>query len=264
MANKEQVTWDKNAQVTTRICLEQAQAENPYLAAQRFVHGYAVDELWSGSSFIDVLLLNFLGELPSNAQKRQLETLFIGLMNLGPRDAGIRAAMLAGITKTSPEHLLPIGLLASQGHQNGANETEAAHEFIARHRHQDPFRCGQKRCAQLQDKHDHIAPGFGSSYGDIDPIIQRLADHLLAIAPEAQALVWCSDFVKALKPKRQGWLVPGLVACVCLDLGIAARESVGIYQLAKSVGIVACGMEQTHFPINATQMLADKHYELCK
>lgn len=246
----------------TNISLEEATDESKFVAAQRYVRGYAVDELWQHCSFIEVLLLMFTGDIPSHASAAVLERLFIGLMTAGPRDAGVRAAMTAGISKTAEEHLLPIGLIAGSGENNGANEVKAACKFIIKFSKTDPHKCSQNLISQGIVGEQHIAPGFGGHYGQADPILARLADDCFAMLPESRIFAWCRTFVAALAPHQQGWLAPGLVAAVCCELGIRANEAVAIYQLCKAPGIAAHGFEQLRYPIQSNPLLADDDYEL--
>ncbi len=250
------------AEFSTAICFEQANTQNPFLAQARFIRGYRDRELWQTKSFIEVLLLHFLGELPDPKQTQVLETLFVGLMNLGPRDTGTRAAMVAGISKTRPEHLLPIGLLAIQGTKNGSSEVEAAHEFIRSHMAIEPRAWVAQQLPEASSAAQQPYPGFGAVYGDIDPILTLLAQDIFALVPDSNVFQWCQNFVVELRSLNQGWLVSGLVAAVCLELGVAKRESIAIFQLARSVGIAAHGMEQSHQPLTHAPMLGDDHYEL--
>lgn len=251
----------RTVEFTTSICYEKPSLHNSFIAETRYIQGYDCQQLWRQRGFMDVLLLHFIGELPQPKQVHALEMLFVGLMNLGPRDSAIRSAMLAGITKTRPEHLLPIGLLASQGERNGASEVATAHQFMVRHRGIDASICLQSCIAPMKPDAGPLAPGFGSSYGSIDPILQALAEDIGNLLPDSEIFSWCQSLATLLRNHDQGWLAPGLVAAMCVELGIGAREGMGLYQLAKSVGILAQGMEQTHLPIAQAPMLKDEFYE---
>lgn len=254
------------AEFATSICFEQPVKDNPFLAQTRSIMGYDCRDLWRNTSFFDVLLLHFIGELPEPRHRRTIELLFTGLMNMGPRDVAIRSAMLAGLTKTRPEHLLPMGLLACEGERNGANEVEASYRFIQQHMGAPASVC-LKAClthvtdSDLQKNLVHIVPGFGASYTEIDPIMQELAKEIALQLGNSPVFSWCETLISGLALYKQGWLAPGLVAAVCIEVGIGAREAIGIFQLAKSVGVLAHGMEQTHSPISEAPMLGDDHYE---
>lgn len=249
---------------STAICLEEARADNPFVAEQRYIRGYSVDDLWQHSSIVEVLLLMFTGDIPSRTRVAVFERLFVGLMNSGPRDVGVRAAMTAGVSNTAGEHLLPIGLIASGGERNGANEVREACRFIVKYSKTDPLACARQRIEQLQNQHEHAAPGFGGHYGTVDPILARLADDCFALLPDSRIFNWCRQFNGELGRGQQGWLASGLVAAVCCELGIRATEAVAIYQLCKAPGIAAQGFEQLRYPIKSNALLTDDQYDLIR
>jgi len=242
--------------LVTRICFEQPCPDNPYNAQKRLLQGYDLMELWRDASYVDVLLLLFTGELPQPQQRRFLEMLMVGLINPGPRHGAVRAAMLAGVSKTAPEHLLPLGLLTGSGEQGGALAVAASHAYLQSHLEEDPSVCAQK-CLSVGP-----APGFGTHHGGPEPIWQQLGEDLTAAWPGSPVMNWCGIFAATLSKSGQGWLAPGLVAAAGLALNLGARESMGLYQLLIAPGVVAQGMEQTHRPISSNPLLADDHYEL--
>jgi citrate synthase len=241
---------------TTRICLEEPSADNPYVAERRYLSGYDVVELWRNGSYLDALLVLMVGELPTPAQRRLLEVLLIGLLNPGPRHPAVRAAMLAGVSKTAPEHLLPIGLLTGSGSQGGALEAASAHAFISANLE----RSAAAVAAHCLDQ-QLPTPGFGASFGAVEPIWQQLAADLLQVMPHHPVLLWCDAFAGILQRHRQGWLLPGLTAAVGLTLGLGSRETLGLFQLAIAPGVMAQGMEQTHKPISSNPLLRDDQYD---
>lgn len=241
---------------TTRICLESPSESNPYIAERRYIAGYDVAELWRNCSYVDALLVLLTGELPSPAQRRLVEVFLIGLLNPGPRHPAVRAAMLAGVSKTAPEHLLPIGLLTGSGSQGGALEVEAAHEFFSKNLDRDPLELADQYLGQQRP-----IPGFGTSYGEPEPIWQQLANDLLDVMPDHPVLRWCRAFSRVLQQHQQGWLLPGLAAAVGMTLGLGTRETLGLFQLAIAPGVMAQGMEQTHQPISSNPLLRDDQYD---
>lgn len=241
---------------TTRICLEVPSENNPYSTEHRYLAGYDVAELWRNCSYVDALLVLLVGELPTAPQRRLVEVFLIGLLNPGPRHPAVRAAMLAGVSKTAPEHLLPIGLLTGSGLQGGALEVESAHQFISTNLERDPADVAAGCLDQRIP-----APGFGTAYGAPEPIWQQLAADLLEVIPDHPVLRWCRSFAGILQDQRQGWLLPGIAAAVGLTLGLGARETLGLYQLAIAPGVMAQGIEQTHKPISSNPLLRDDQYD---
>lgn len=248
------------AEFKTAICEEQPCADNPFVAQQRYLKGYACDELWRHAQLLDVVLLHFLDELPGDRHRAMTNCLMIGLMNLGPRQADTRAAMVAGISKTRPEHLLPLGLLAGQGHSSGALAVAEAHRFIQKNARRAAGQCLQNLLAAADDGAPAV-PGFGTVYGSRDPLLQALAADVQATVPDSPVFAWCSDLLSHLGEYQQGWLAPGVMAACGLELGLRARETMGLYQFIRSLSILAFGLEQSHAPLKHAPLLDEQHYE---
>ncbi len=249
------------ATASTAICLDAPCEKNPFLARKRYIAGYDIEALTQHASYTESLLTMFSGNFPSTQNARLLEKLMIGLMNLGPRDPAIKAAMVAGGSKTNPQHLLPIGLLIAGGDVCGAREVEQSYRFIEANMCNDAAALVAQLMATERGEHAHIAPGFGRNYGDIDPIMAAMLTLFLETSPSSEVLQWTRQFVAGLAPHHHGVLETGLAAAVLLELNVGARESIGLYQLIRAPGIIAHAMEQTHKPITAIPMLGDDAYE---
>lgn len=253
----------------TKILLEQPSELNPYISKKRYLHGYDVEQLIVNKSFSETLLLLFTGEIPSPAQAQLLERLMVTLIDIGPRHPAVKASMVAGVSKANAEHLLPIGLSVLGGKQNGAQEVAAAVEFIYQHQASS----SKDTVNQLLNDTDlssvtgefHLCPGFGNCYGAIDELIATQAKLVFAPFCNDQAndgnyLNWVTEFTEQLHSHNLGMLLTGLTATVFCQLGIAARESIGLFQLLAAPGIFAHGVEQTHKPITAMPMLSDEQH----
>ena len=260
--NKKDFGFSKK--IKTNICQEVPTENNPYLAKKRLISGYDIEDLSQQCSLIDSIYLLFKGELPNEINSEVLNVLFIGLINLGPRHPATRAAMTAGISKANAEHILPIGLMALGGNKGGAAEVALAYAFISENMDKEPVLVANEKLALHLDKHQHIAAGFGSSYGAIDTILSRIFLQLLQLKPESKVFQWCNQFVDVISIQNCGWLNSGLAAAVFLELGFKKRESVGLFQLACAPGVLAHGVEQTHRPITDMPLLEDENYVLKK
>lgn len=252
----------------TKILLEQPSENNPYISQKNYLYGYDVAELIAKKSFTDTLLLLFTGELPSHEYAQLLERLMIALINLGPRHPAVKASMVAGVSKTSPEHLLPIGLSVLGGKDNGAQEVYQAVKFLRENISQPPKDIANKLLEQYsnikQEGEFHICPGFGNNYGSIDEftvnITQTVLEPFNVDDNEDDYISWGLVFAEQLKSHDMGLLKTGLAAIVFCQLGIGAREAIGLYQLICAPGIFAHGAEQTHKPITAMPMLSDEQH----
>lgn len=252
----------------TRIWQEQADPANPYLSTANRLHGYEQMALLAKRGFCEVFFLLFRGELPTPAESRQLEALMIALISPGPRHPATQAAMLAGVGKTDPLHILPIGLGVLGGEWQGAGEVEQAMRFLTRMRTQPADRvaaaqlakpeAGEADAASAGDV--QAAPGFGTRYGGIDPVPQQLAQYLLGLPGSGNTLRWAAEFVEAIGVAGQGWLYTGLAAAVFVDLGFKPRAGGGLFQLLQAPGLLAHGLEQSNKPLTAMPFLDDEHY----
>lgn len=264
-------TYSKTAK--TDICLEIPSVSNQFITEKRYLAGYDIESLTSKSSYIDTLYLLFKQELPTPQQTQLLNALFVALINAGPRDEANRASMLAGVSKTRPEHILPIGLNVLGGTNNGAQSVAKAYQFIQKsvsifNSNENTLEIEISKLSTLvANNTDNITeltqeycPGFGQHYGNIDELTFRLSQGIFNIIPESKVFIWCQKFNSQLKSLALGITPIGLSAAVFLHLELGERESIGLYQLLRAPGILAHGMEQSHKPITAIPMLQDDDY----
>ena len=261
--------------IVTKIWKEQSAAHNPYLVERCLCHGYDIEELSQKKSYVDVLYLLFHGELPTKEEAELLETLLIALINPGPRHPATRAAMNAGVGKTNPAHILPIGLSVMSGAYLGGEEVIASMQFLRKNMRHAPADIAQLFHGRQQEQFntsgevphegdEHIAPGFGTHYGGVDPIPQRIAQTLLALPGHGKAIRWGQDFVDELTPLHMGWLPTGIAAAVFCDLGFHPRAGAGLFQLLTAPGILAHGLEMANKPITAMPCLDEEHYVIAR
>ena len=250
---------------TTKIWKEVPSDQNPYVPKATRLHGYDTFELLQKKSFIDVIFLLMLGELPTKRQKFLFEKLMIFLLNPGPRDAACRAGMTAGISKSLSTNLLPIGLMAAGGKVGGGAEVEAAMQFLTKHYNECPKKTSDSCLNQIEDceGQTRIAPGFGKYYGSLDILSMRFVELMIEENPAGDGFIkWASQFVSQTSKYDYGWLKTGVSAAVFLDLDIKPREGSGLYQLLVAPGILAHAMEQTHHPITAMPFVSDEDYTI--
>lgn len=253
---------DFATRTATKIWKEEPSAHNPYLAEECLCHGYDLIELMEGRSFVDTLFLLFQGELPTPSHARLLEMTMVAFCNPGPRHPATRAAMNAGVGKTSPAHLLPIGLNVLSGSHQGGQEVEEAIRFLRKHAGDLPNEIALALLAPNRPENGdfHLAPGFGSRFGGIDPMPKKVADILAAHHPSGPTLQWGKVFAETIRPDNMGWLSTGVVAAVLCDLGFHPQAGAGIFQLICAPGILAHGLELANKPISAMPFLDEEHY----
>lgn len=249
--------------VATRIWQETPTSHNPYIAESCQCHGYDILELAGKRSFSDVIFLLQLGELPTAHQSQLFETLLVSLSNPGPRHPATRAAMNAGVGKTDPAHILPISQSVMSGNYLGGDEVSAAMAFLRENRKKEPDQIALELLAHHKrpDEGDwHIAPGFGSRFGDIDIFPERIAALLMTLPGKGSALDWAHEFVNPLHKHKLGWLSTGIAAAVFLDLGFHPRAGAGLFQITSSPGLLAHGLELANKPRTALPFPDDDHY----
>jgi citrate synthase len=248
--------------IATRIWNEQPSAANPYIAEQCFCHGYDLFDLIRRRSFSDVVYLLLRGELPEPETARLLEATLVGLINPGPRHPATRAAMLAGVGKTDTAHMLPIALMVLGG-ETGAKDVSASMRFIRRHAREAPAILAESLLDSKPRPAEgdwRIAPGFGSHFGGVDLIPQRMASGLMDLPASGEALRWGQAFADRVSGAGLGWLITGVAAAAFLDLGFHPRAGVGLFQLASAPGLLAHGLELSNKPITALPFVGQDRY----
>lgn len=249
--------------IETEIWQEVPCEDNPYLPGACRCYGYDLFELIEKCRFTDVLYLLFKGDLPSKEESALLEKLMISLINLGPRHPASRAGMLAGASKTNPSHILPIALTILSGTHLGAEEVEEAMRFLQEHRDTCPnvfstsLVCRSERPAEGDW---HPIPGFGSRFGGIDKISDRIARQLGKLPAAGESLKWGTAFSEKAKTLGIGWLPTGLAAAVLVDLGFNSKAGAGFYQILCAPGLLAHGVEFAGKPMTSMPFIRDEEY----
>lgn len=248
--------------IKTKIWDEDPCENNPYVAKQCRIHGYELAELSKSISFTDAIYLNLKGELPSTAQKQLLDAIFVALSNLGPRHPATRAVMNAAVSKTTPGHLLPIGLSMLSGQCAGFIEVENAIRFISKHINKPAASVAADLLPQLEADTScyMLTPGFGQHNGSIDIVAQSLASVLNDKKAASRALAWGMAFSSALNHHNCGWLLTGIAAACFFDLGFTPKAGAGLFQIAATPGLLAHGLEMSTKPLTAMPFVDDANY----
>lgn len=257
--------------IPTRIWQENASKDNPYVAESVLCHGYDLIELIQKRSFVDVFFLLFKGDLPSRFQAGLLEKLMIGLINVGPRHHATRAAMNAGVGKTDPMHILPIGISVLGGTSFGGGIVESSMRFLRKSLKSPPEKIAECLLAEMVEKDissqndkidffDKRMPGFGQVYGGIDLVTENIVNELVRDSESMKVLEWAYTFCKILKQSQVGWLRAGVAAAVFADLGFNPRAGGIIFQLINAPGIAAHGLELSNKPFTSMPFIKDENY----
>ncbi len=249
--------------ISTRIWHEQPSETNPYIAQQSRCHGYDLIELVKGRSYVEVLYLLFRGDLPTEQEAAIFEQLLISFINPGPRHPATRSAIVAGVGKTDPVHILPIALSTLGGNFQGAGEVEPAVRFLRKNVKKPPEQVALALLGEGTKPVEgdwSIAPGFGSYYGGTDLMAEQLAQQLETLPGCGKLLSWGNSFSHALHEQQMGWLKTGVAAAVLADLGFLPFACASLYQLINAPGLLAHGLEYCKKPMASYPFPEDKNY----
>lgn len=253
------------AKIKTKVCLEEASNNTPWVAKSVHWRGYSQESLINNKSYTDVIWLLIRGELPTREQATCFERLFVMLSCPSPRSPEARAVMNASIGKTHFEHWLPIGLNVANGSYGGTLEVFEAMRFIQKHIQSNTSAkdLAKIKLENIEDEHPGeviIAPGFGTNYGKLDMRLAGLIDVFssLTTTPEMQ---WSKYFVKAISPSG-GWRLTGVVATVLSALGFKPIQASGIFQMAIMPGLLAYADEKGGSPLTEMPFLDESLYKI--
>jgi len=255
---------DQYAQkISTKIWHEQPSEQNPYVAKQSRCHGYDLIELAKERSYIDVLYLLFRSELPTKEEAAIFEQLLTSFINPGPRHPATRSAIVAGVGKTDPVHILPIALSTMGGAFQGAGEVEPAVRFLRKNAKKPSKQVALgliEKGTKPTEGDWLIAPGFGSYYGGVDLMAGQLAQQMASLPGCGKLLMWGNELANELHDQQIGWLKTGVAAAVLADLGFLPFACAALYQLISAPGLLAHGLEYCKKPMTSYPFPEDKDY----
>ena len=255
------------AAISTRIWLEEPEADNPFAARAAWCHGYDVyGEALGRARWADMLYLLMRGELPSAARARLLDAVAVALMNPGPRDPAVHAAMCGGVGGSTAAATLIAALSVGAGRSGGAQDVcQAMADWAA---------CGtsivawQARLATPRPQVDDVwpemphAPGF-DPHGVRASTVVMQALQTLASLSDGPALPWLLDHRAVL----EGWAgrplsLAGVAAAALTDLGFSPEEGEMLHLILRLPGAAAHALEQgragfKHFPFYPVELLDD-------
>jgi len=249
--------------IATKIWHEQPSEHNPYIAQQSRCHGYNLLELMKECSYVEVLYLLFRSELPTKEETAIFEQLLVAFISPGPRHPATRSAIVTGVGKTDPVHILPIALSTLGGNFQGAGEVESAVRFLRKNAKKTPKEVAHKLIDESIKPIEgdwSIAPGFGSHYGGVDLMAQQLAQQLGTLPGCGKLLTWGNELANELHDQQIGWLKTGVAAAVLADLGFLPFACATLYQLISAPGLLAHGLEYCKKPMTSYPFPEDKDY----
>lgn len=238
------------ATINTGIWAEQAEDNNPFVAAKCLCHGYDVfGDIAGKAGFMDYLYLLFKGERPSAKQTATLNLLAIVLANPGPRDPSVHAAMAAYVSGTPAASALMAALAVGAGACQGAHEVLLALEIwdscstdLAAWRER---LCNPPLPTRITVwPHVTTPPGF-DPHGTTCalPVLQTL-QNLVQINP-GKHLAWLAAQRPTLESVAQKPLnLLGVAAAALADLEFSPAEAEMLILLFRLPGAAAHALEQ--------------------
>ncbi len=253
--------------VLTRIWSEEPEPDNLFATRTARCHGYDVyGEMVGSASWSQMFYLLFRGEAPSVAQAALLDGLAVALMNPGPRDPAVHAAMCAGVGGSPAASALMAALAVGAGQYTGAREVrQAVERWLA---------CGTR----LEDWRDALASPCSDPQGiwplsehapGFDPHARRActvtcqALERLAQCSPGSALPWLAEHRKVLEDWADGALsMSGVASAALIDLEFTPEQAEMIHLLLRLPGAAAHALEQRavgykNFPFFALDLLDD-------
>lgn len=245
---------DELEAIHTRIWDEDAEPDNPFAAAAAHCHGYDVyGEILNKAGWAEYLYLLFKGERPHQWQAALLEKLAVALANPGPRDHSVRAAMNAGVGRSTSASTLMAALAVGAGNLGGAREVyvaltywEACGRDIDRwtaYLRQPP----QEERADIWIPMEH-PPGFDPHGVSCTTPVRAVLSVLTGLAPEEGILRWLQDNREALESAAMMPLaMSGVAAAALAQIGFNADQAEMLYLMLRLPGAAVHGLEQREY-----------------
>ncbi|XVJ69829.1 MAG: citryl-CoA lyase [Rhizobacter sp.] len=238
-----------NEAIRTKIWLEEPEPDNPFATRAAYCHGYDVfGEMLGRARWVDMLFLLFRGEAPSEAQAMLLESLAVALMNPGPRDPAVHAAMCAGVGGSTSAAALMATLAVGAGQYTGAREVR-----LVMQRWDD---CGVDLTAwecclkSPLPKETGIwpvcehPPGFDPHGVSTTTVVRQSLQCLAQLSP-GQHLSWLLfNYAHLEQWADQPLAISGVAATALVDLGFTPEQGEILYLLLRLPGAAAHAIEQ--------------------
>jgi citrate synthase len=238
--------------IRTRIWLEEPESDNSFATRAAYCHGYDVyGEMLGRARWVEMLFLLFRGEAPTSAQADVLEATAVALMNAGPRDPAVHAAMCGGVGGSTAASSLMAALAVGAGQQAGAREVFLAMQawnecgtdlglWTARFARQEPL------IASVWPATDHPS-GFEAHGAAVATIVTQTLAVLAARSPGA-LLPWLQANRSGLERAAGHPLaMSGVAAASFADLGFTPEQAEMLHLLLRLPGAAAHALEQWQY-----------------
>lgn len=234
----------------SKIWNEEAEADNPFVAAKCFCAGYNVyEDILPKASWVEYLYLLFKLERPQPWQAALLEKIAIAIANPGIRSHSVRAAMCAGVGGSTAASTLMAALAVGAGKLEGARDV-----YLMMNGWQQ---CGQDieqwknsilhppkpARAEVWGEIEH-PPGFDPHGVSCSTPVRKTHQELITYT-QGTNLVWLYENQQILEECAQMPLtMSGIIATAFMDLEMNPEQGEMLYLLLRLPGAAVHALEQ--------------------
>ncbi len=219
------------------------------------IRGYSHEEIMRQLPYADATFLTLIGRLPSKAEAKLTDTILTSLLDHGFVAATVTAARY--IASGNPQFVPAVsgGLLAA-----GSNTLSPEHSFqlierAIRIRDERGLSDEEAAAAIIEEltSEGKRVPGFGHPIhrdGDFRAIVLFELAEELGLKGEATTIYRAihAEFVKKTGKTNIPINIDGCLACIGMDLGFTAHQTVGLALLAVLPGLMAHVIEEIESP----------------
>jgi len=239
--------------IKTQIWEEECEVDNPFAAKSCYCYGYDVyGDILGKASWIEYLFLLFRGERPTVKQASLLEGMAVAIINPGPRDHSIRAAMNGGVGGSNNAASLIAALAVGAGQYGGAHEVaNAINCWLNCGTNLDSWQdyflsLSQEDRADVWLNMEH-PPGYDPHSTSCSTPILKTLDYLVEYNSKG-TLKWLRENRLTLESFTKCPLaMTGLAAAVLYDLGFNSQQGEMLYLILRLPGAAVHALEQKSY-----------------
>lgn len=213
------------------------------------LRGYPIDQLMGKASFAEAVFLALTGEMPTTAQTRLVNAIFVSSIDHGATPPSVLGARNAASTRATLSSSVAAGVLAIT-HVHGGAVEGAMRVYLEAHEKMKAGASAEDAAAAILDdlkERGQRAPGFGHRIHTDDPRTRRL----LELSGEAGVK---GDFVALAQAmeneleKRLGKKLPlnvdGAIGVVLCELGVDPALGNAFFIISRVPGLIAHSVEE--------------------
>jgi len=215
--------------------------------------GMPIQDLMGSVTFVEMICLMVLGQLPSKEESKLLEAALVAGVDHGPQAPSIAAARMAVTCGLGLNNVIATGVNMLGDVHGGAGEQCAELYYdieIRLKENKDLEKAVTEGLSSYQSIHGKIIPGFGHRFHKtIEPrasklisLVQEAARNNIVSGKFSQIAI---EIQKQLSAKKEIVMnIDGATSIIFCELGFPAPLSRGLFCLSRSVGILAHAWEQ--------------------